>query len=151
MSLSLPHRSASLRFAALFVVLVASQVAACSDGPTSPTLESIAGAYVLQTIDGAPLPVALYGSATDSIVDDGYAIDVDGTYSRIGDEQVFAAGRMDTLTVVDSGSVTLKGNVVSLATRMHGSVVLHGTIVGDVLTLSVTPDTFVYQRVRVAY
>ena len=137
--------------ATLLAAFAATAFVACSDGPTTPGIDAIAGAYVLQTIDGAPLPVASYGSTTDSITDDGYSIDFDGTYSRIGHQRVYAAGRMNTLTVIDSGSVTLQGRNIAFATRLHGSVVLHGTIVGDVLTLDVTPDVFVYQRVRVAY
>lgn len=148
---SLSNRSVRRLATTVCAALVASLVVACSDGPTTPSMESIAGAYVLQTVDGVPLPVPAYASTTDSITDDGYAIDVDGTYSRIGHQRVFAAGRMNTLTVIDSGTVTLDGKNITLTTRLHGSYALHGTIAGDVMTLSNAPSLYVYDRVRIGY
>ena len=150
MSIPLLNRTARLLAGAFFAMLVASFIVACSDdGPTTPNLEAIAGAYVLETVGGEPVPVA-YGSATDSIIDDGFTIDFNGSYSRSGHRLVLAAGRVDTLATIDSGSVTLKGTNITFTSRKDGPQV-SGAIVGYVMTLSITPGPFVYQRVRIAY
>jgi hypothetical protein len=151
MPISIPDRPARRLAVSLFAVLTASAVVACSDGPTTPSMESIAGAYTIQTVNGRPLPIPTYGSTTDSIVADGYSIDVDGSYSRMEVYRVFAGGRVVTFSSVDSGSVALSGKNITLTTRVHAPHSLQGTIVGDVLTLNNPPDVLVYQRVRIGY
>ena len=150
MSISHPVRPAR-RFAVVFAALTAFAVLACSDGPTTPDVKSIAGAYTIQTVNGVPLPIPMYGSTTDSIISDGYAIDVDGSYSRLEVYQVFAGGRTVTFSSVDSGSVALSGKNITLTTRMHAPHSLQGAIVGDVMTLNNPPDVLVYRRVRIGY
>ena len=151
MSILSPGRTARRPALLLIAALTAAAVVACSDGPMTPSMASIAGAYTIQTVNGVPLPIAKYGSTTDSIISDGYSIDVDGSYSRMEVERFFAGGRMNTLASVDSGSVALSGKNITLTTRMHAPHSLHGTIVGDAMTLNNLPDVLVYQRVRTGY
>lgn len=137
-----------------FGLAIAVLAAACSDNGTAPRLESIAGPYFLASVAGFPLPVA-YGSGTDSLVDDGYTIDVDGSYARSAHERILVAGQRTTVEFVDSGQVTVLPGSITLKSRIHGWVtsaqIANGRMTVPTSPGPVLPGPFIYQRVTVAY
>jgi hypothetical protein len=147
----LSHR---VTLVSLALTLGALGAAACSDNGTAPTLESIAGPYFLETVAGSPLPIA-YGSATDSLIDDGYTIDVDGSYARSGHERVVVAGQRSTIEFVDSGKVTVLPGSITLKSRTNGRVIT-AQIANGRMTVPASPGPvlqgpFIYQRITIGY
>ena len=148
-------RPLSHRLTLTFVALtVAALAPACSDNGTSPSLESIAGPYVLASVAGFPLPVA-YGSGTDSLIDDGYSIDVDGSYARSAHERVLVGGQRNTIELVDSGRVTVLPGSITLKSRTNGWVIT-ARIANGRMTVPASPGPalpgpFIYQRITIGY
>ncbi|MFL5562037.1 MAG: hypothetical protein ACJ79K_11225 [Gemmatimonadaceae bacterium] len=152
---SLPRPlSCRLTLIASGLTLAVLAAAACSDNGTAPKLESIAGPYFLASVAGFPLPVA-YGSGTDSLIDDGYTIDVDGSYARSVRERVLVGGQRSTIDFVDSGRVTVLPGSITLKSRTHGWVVTaqisNGRMIVPASPGPVLPGPFIYQRITVAY
>ncbi len=120
---------------------------ACSDS-TGPGA-SLAGAYTLQTINGAPLPVYINNSGNPSteVVSERIVINADGSYSGVTRYRDTYLGQQPVL--VDSpftGYWTLSGSEIVLTETDFPNDPTYGTISSNQMVLSVFGTSAVYIR-----
>ncbi len=87
-----------------------------SDNSVSADIDAAVGVYVLQTIDGSPLPynAGNQGGVDVVIVNDQYTLKSGRTYTREGTLRLTEFGITTTQPVTESGSWTLSGGTLTL-------------------------------------
>lgn len=111
-----------------------------NDSPSAPTLASVAGTWVLASVNGSPAPFVFSQSGTtkSEIVSNVVTITSSGGYTSVFQVRTTVNGQATTMTTTDAGSVSLQGTTIRV--QSSGGTVYNGTISGDTLTL--TMDTF---------
>ena len=87
-----------------------------SDNSVSADIDAAVGVYVLQTVDGSPLPfnAGNQGGVNVVIVNDQYTLKSSRTYTREGTLRLTEFGTTTTQSVTESGSWTLNGGTLTL-------------------------------------
>ena len=87
-----------------------------SDNSVSADIDATVGVYVLQTINGSPLPynAGNQGGVDVVIVGDQYTLTSGRTYTRDGTLRLTEFGITTTQYVTESGSWTLSGGTLTL-------------------------------------
>lgn len=87
-----------------------------SDKTVSPDITAAAGVYVLQTVDGSPLPfnAGNQGGVDVVIVADQYTLTTSRTYARQGSVRATQFGITVTQSVTESGTWDLNGSTLTL-------------------------------------
>ena len=107
--------------------------AACGDDGTG--LESIAGTYTLQTIDGEALPWAIPGLITE-ITAGSITLNQDMTCSFSSTSKETYNGIVDTNAVTQECSYTFDNGALAIILTMIPDNTLNGSISGSTLTLT---------------
>ncbi|MFN2602533.1 MAG: hypothetical protein ABR582_07245 [Gemmatimonadaceae bacterium] len=102
------------RYAAVFFGLLL--FGCSSDNSVSADIDAAAGVYVLQTVDGKPLPfdAGNQGGAEVVIVKDQYTLTSGRTYTRDGTLRLSEFGITTTQSVTENGSWNLNGGTLTL-------------------------------------
>jgi hypothetical protein len=124
-------------------------LAACGgdDGPTAPTMASIAGTWNLQTVNGSPLPFTVAQSGADKIevLGDAITVTATATFTQLTQVRVTQGGQATTQSVADAGSYTLSGKTVTFTFNSDGSSGT-GTLNGTTLTVTDSGIALVYRK-----
>lgn len=132
--------------AGLFAVIA---MAACGgDGPNDP--DTVAGKYVLKTVDNEPVPLVVFeeaGYKLELIYSD-YVLTTNGTYTSNVTVRETEAGVARTESDSFTGTFTENGSSLSFVSP--GGDVFQGTRVGNRLTLTFSDEfgtvVAVYER-----
>ena len=110
-----------------------------SDNSVSADIDAAVGVYVLQTINGSPLPynAGNQGGVDVVIVNDQYTIMAGHTYTSEGTLRLTQFGVTVTQSVTESGSWTLDGATLTL-TISSSSLGQTGNYSGSLTTSSLT-------------
>jgi hypothetical protein len=127
------------------VMLLASVVAtalACSSSSTSPSA-SIAGTYVLATVNGESLPAIVTGSGdTTVVITDTLALTASLTYTRHVVDTLRSQGSAPVLySQVSSGTYADTGTSITFTDGVNDASVT-GTIVAGVITTTTLENGF---------
>ncbi len=116
-------------------VLAGGLLPACGDDPTGP--ESVAGTYILQTINGEALPVTVQ---TDVVSAGSLQLNSAGTFTL----SFTIDGRPDS----ESGTFTVDGSTVTLVDEgdVDEGDSITGTVSGNTITFVAEGDTFVLTK-----
>lgn len=130
----------------LAALLVVATACGGSDGPTEPTPDSVAGAYSLQTVNGAPLPFTVRQTLDyrSEVVAGRMTLNADGTCSERADMRVTDRGTTTTETVSGTCTYTLAGAGVTL--RYTDGTVATAALSGPTLTFVSDGLTLAYRR-----
>ncbi len=114
-------------------VLAGGLLTACGDDPTGP--ESVAGTYILQTINGEELPVDFEGVVVSA-----------GSIRLTSDGFYVLSLTMGPIN--ETGTFWVDGSTVNFVHQAGGFVegFFTGTISGNTLTTRRFGDTFVYRK-----
>ncbi len=146
----MPPRTIRLARALPLLAAVGGAVLAGCDGeatqPASPptpalTLQALAGPWTLKSVGGVALPMELVAGRPDSLISKVYSIGADGTYRLEARQRAFAAGRMQPLDWSDSGTVSLVGTAITLASRRYPNTIQRGSVAGRTMTLYLNEST----------
>lgn len=87
-----------------------------SDSSVSADIDAAVGVYVLQTVDGSPLPfnAGNQGGVDVTIVNDQYTLASGRTYTRSGTLRLTEFGITSTQSVTESGNWTVSGGTLTL-------------------------------------
>jgi len=87
-----------------------------SDSSVRADIDAAAGVYVLQTVDGKPLPydAGNQGGVEVVIVKDQYTLTSDRKYTRDGSLRLSEFGITTTQSVTENGTWTLTGGTLTL-------------------------------------
>ena len=119
-------------------VLAGGLLPACGDDPTGP--ESVAGTYILQTLNGGALPVTVVGVEVSA---GSIQLNSAGTYT-LSLTIDFGPG---PLTETETGTFTVDGSTVDFDEGDVDEVDFTGTVSGDTLTIvGEDGDTFVFRK-----
>ncbi|MCY7380907.1 MAG: hypothetical protein LH467_16425 [Gemmatimonadaceae bacterium] len=115
------------------------------DGSTSPGA-SIAGAYSLTTVNGAPLPFVAQQAGTYKyeITADTYTLADGATWTEVRADRTTSNGAITTSTKSDAGTWSRNGTSITLTSPANGAV--SGTVSGNTLTLSSAGNTMVFTK-----
>lgn len=98
---------------ALVAALTVGALAACTDS-TSPLNQSAVGTYVLQTVNGNPLPYTFTQSGSQvSIQGDTYTLYNDYTYTENTDETVYNGYQTSSVRESEAGRWSQSNNAVT--------------------------------------
>lgn len=102
------------RYAAALIGLLL--LGCSSDKTVSPDVTAAAGVYVLQTVDGSPLPfnAGNQGGVDVVIVADQYTLTTSRTYTRQGSVRATQFGITVNQSVTESGTWDLNGSTLTL-------------------------------------
>jgi hypothetical protein len=133
----------AMRFA--LSVLCAVFLASCgSDGSTSPASASVAGTYVLQTVNGSALPfVNSNGITTTTIASDIITIADAGSWSENGSSTVIFNGSTTSQPIVTAGSWSRAGATVTFFNSSQSAVYV-GQFTGTGLNLADVRFNYVF-------
>ena len=115
------------------------------DDPTGPGA-SIAGAYSLTTVNGAPLPFVVQQAGTYKyeITADTYTLAAGGTYTEVYTNRTTSNGAVTTSTKTDAGVWSTNGPSMTLTSPALGAV--SGTVSGNTLSLTLQGNTMVFTK-----
>ena len=115
------------------------------DGSTSPGA-SIAGAYSLTTVNGAPLPfvVTQAGTYKYEITAETYTLAAGGAYTEVLTDRTTSNGAVTTSTKTDAGRWSTNGTSITLTSPALGAV--SGTVSGNTLSLTSQGNTKVFTK-----
>jgi len=127
------------------MVAVASALAACDRGATSPK-GAIDATYDMTSINGSALPFSkTLGTATLRITSDVLVLRGDGTYEDQTNYEIPSGQRVQKTTSIERGKYSISDGAISFNDQTNGSR-YGGTISGTTLTQSVNGLTPVYER-----
>ena len=94
------HTPSCHLIAVLAAVAIGSVACASSTAPTDPALRAFVGTFVLQTFNGAPVPVLQldYGTTRQYLVTDTVVADGQGRYTRVSVTRSDSVGRAYSIT-----------------------------------------------------
>jgi len=123
-----------------------------SDNSVSADIDAAVGVYVLQTIDGSPLPynAGNQGGVDVVIVSDQYTLASARTYTRDGTLRLTQFGITATQSVTESGSWTLNGGTLTLtiSTSSLGQTGNYsGSLTGSSLSINEMGFLGVYKKI----
>ena len=129
----------------LFVLPLAALLACSGDDSTGPGA-SIAGAYSLTTVNGAPLPFVVQQAGTYKyeITADTYTLAAGGTWTEVRADRTTSNGAVTTSTKTDAGSWSSNGTSITLTSPTSGA--LSGSVSGNTLSLSSAGNTLVFTK-----
>jgi hypothetical protein len=133
------------------VLAVAAAVLLACNGDKSTGVDSAVGVFVLQTINGSPLPfnAGTSGGFTVEVLGDQYSFNPDGTYNEQGSVRVTQSGVATTQTIIETGTWVQSGTAVTL-TIVSGTVGATGSytaqLSGNNLTVVQEGLVGVYRR-----
>ena len=129
----------------LFMLPLLALLACDGDGSTGPGA-SIAGAYSLTTVNGAPLPFVVQQAGTYKyeITADTYTLADAGTWTEVRADRTTSNGAVTTSTKTDAGSWSRNGTSITLTSPANGA--LSGTVSGNTLSLSSAGNTMVFTK-----
>ena len=132
----------------LFIASIAAvALAACGGDSTAPPA-SIAGTYVLQTVNSAPLPFTVIAT-TDykfEILSDSYQIRDDGTYSGTSQFRETLNGTATVETDNSTGTYTRAGSSITLTDSVDPTDKFTGTVDGGTFTVTAEGFVLVYKK-----
>ena len=115
-------------------------------GPTQPTSNSIAGAWALQTVNGATLPFTYsqQGANKAEVLSDVATADAQGAYTQLTQVRLTINGQVTTQSVSDTGTYTVKGTALVLRSNDGSSVT--ASLSGNTFTLAIDGVAYVYKK-----
>lgn len=126
-------------------VLLSVSIGACGgDGVTEP--DTVAGTYVLKTVDGKPVPVVVYEEPGYKleIISSNYVLTEGGTFTNNASWKETIDGAVSTGNESSSGTFTVNGSTLSFISP--GGDAFQGTRVGNTLTLNFEGIVAVYVK-----
>jgi hypothetical protein len=127
------------------MVAVASVLAACDRGATSPK-GAIDATYDLKSINGSSLPFTkVLGTATLRITSDVLVLRGDGTYEDQTTYEIPYGQTLQTSSTIERGKYSISDGAISFTDQTNGGR-YGGAINGTTLTQSVNGLTPVYER-----
>jgi hypothetical protein len=127
------------------LLMVASAVAACDRGATSPK-GAIDARYELQSINGTSLPYAkTLGTATLNLTSDVLLLRADGSYEDSTTYAIPYGQSIQKSTAIERGKYSISNGAIAFNDQTNGSRYT-GMIEGTTLTQSVNGLTPVYER-----
>lgn len=119
---------------------------ACGGDDSTGPGASIAGAYSLTTVNGAPLPFVVQQAGTfkREITADTYTLAAGGTWTEVRAERTTSNGAVTTSTITDAGTWSRNGTSITLTSPASGA--LAGTVSGNTLSLSSAGNTMVFTK-----
>jgi len=122
-----------------------------SDNSVSADIDAAVGVYVLQTIDGSPLPydAGNQGGVEVVIVKDQYTLTSGRTYTRDGTLRLTQLGITVTQSVTENGSWTLNGGTLTLtisASSLGQTGNYSGSLTGSSLSINEMGFLGVYKK-----
>ena len=129
----------------LYLLPLVALLACGADGSTNPGA-SIAGAYSLTTVNGAPLPFVVQQAGTYKyeITADTYTLAAGGTWTEVRADRTTSNGAVTTSTKTDAGVWSRNGTSITLTSTANGT--LSGTVSGNTLSLSSAGNTMVFTK-----
>ena len=128
------------------VVLTGVLLTACGGDAFSP--ESVAGLYLLETINGSPLPVSqtvTQNGITITITAGSFSLNANGTWSVSTTGSITIGGTTTTDMGADSGTFELVAPSTIRLTASDGEII-SGTLDGDRLTIIRDGDSLVFRK-----
>jgi len=121
---------------------------ACGGDDSTGPGASIAGAYSLTTVNGAPLPFVVQQAGTYKyeITADTYTLAAGGTWTEEWTDRTTSNGAVTTSTNTDAG--TWSGNGASITLTSPASGAVSGTVSGNTLSLSADGFTLIFTKSR---
>ena len=126
-------------------VLLSAFMAACGgDGVTEP--DTVAGTYILKTVDGKPMPAVLYEEPgyKFELISSNYVLTEAGTFTNNASWRETDNGSVNTGNESSSGTFTVNGSTLSFISP--GGDAFQGTRVGNTLTLNFEGVVAVYVK-----
>jgi hypothetical protein len=119
---------------------------ACSGDSTSPAANSIAGGYVLQSVNGDPLPfiVVQIGADKIEVLNETVTLSDGGTFTQQGSIRVTESGTVETDTYAEAGTYTRSGTALNLVFS-DGSAAT-GTVSSDNIIVALSGLSLVYRK-----
>ena len=122
-----------------------------SDNSVSADIEAAVGVYVLQTVNGSPLPynAGNQGGVDVVIVNDQYTLTSGRTYTRSGTLRLTEFGITTTQSVTESGSWTLSGGTLTLtisSSNLGQTGNYSGSLAGSSLSINEMGFLGVYKK-----
>ncbi len=129
----------------LYLLPLVALLACGGDSSTNPGA-SIAGAYSLTTVNGAPLPFVVQQAGTYKyeITADTYTLAAGGTWTEVRADRTTSNGAVTTSTKTDAGVWSRNGTSITLTSTANGT--LSGTVSGNTLSLSSAGNTMVFTK-----
>ena len=130
-----------LRFLILATAVLAGGLLtpACGDDPTGP--ESVAGLYILQTVNGEALPV-VKENAGFTIIAGSIELKSDGTYTESSTFDFGSGPETD----IDTGTFTVDGSTIQFSPGAGSMGLPDGSISGNTLTLIIAGNAYVHTK-----
>jgi hypothetical protein len=106
---------------------------------------SIAGTYILQTVNGAPLPYEFPVPGVDKyeILDDKVVLNDDGSWTEVGHDRKTVKGIVTLPVLNDGGTYTISGTMLTFSSTTPGAPTarFQGTLSGNTLILPAVSST----------
>ena len=111
-------------------------VACGKDSSTQPTMASVAGSWVLTSVNGASLPAVISqtGTAKVEMVSNVVTAMAAGAYTDVYQVRTTINGQSTTTTTTVTGTFSVSGTSVTLHSSTGGSSA--GTIAGNTFTMN---------------
>ncbi len=128
----------------VFLAVLIFGVTACGDDGTG--LENVIGTYILETIDGGPLPWILLqvGGNKIEVTAGSVTLNADRTCSDSITLRTTESGSVTTDTATDMCTYTTDGQAVTLT--YADNTVSVGSIIGSALTITDAGVTFIFRK-----
>ncbi len=138
-----------MRALARLLMVAAVLAAACGDKGTDPQ-SSIAGRYVLQTVDGAPLPAVMDETIPLSLTAASITLTDGGQFSLSETVRLGEGSEAVDMTVTGNGTYTRSGGTITMTLALEeeepGDNVLVATLGDRTLTVISDGKTCVFRR-----
>lgn len=120
---------------------------ACGGDSTAPRTTTIAGSYVLRTVNGSPLPYLVAEIGADKLewLNETVTLSEGGTFTQQGSFRLTQNGVVSTESHSDTGSYTRNGTAISFYFNSDGSSPT-GTVSGNTITVAFSGYSLVYHK-----
>jgi hypothetical protein len=130
-----------------FFIIVLSLSLACHNEPTAPAVDSVAGTWTMQSMNGLALPFLLVkdGPNMSELITDALTFDSSGNFTELASVRTTHAGLVTTESITYSGLLVLDGATASVKYGTAGASG-SGTLKGNALTIVVGNYSSEYVR-----